>query len=365
MPRADQPSIWARRMAWRSWAGPRRHSDLRARPLSLEFVQPRRASWRSRAACDPSPDNLRTFRRRRSHVLLRLDPRHLDPQVYAVSQRPRDPAAIAVDRRRGAAAAAVLGTRVAARTRVHRRDQLEPRRVDRRPADPRDRHMPVLHRLPERLQRGSIELGQLVEKEHAVVGERHFARRHVRAAADHARIGDGVMRGSERPGSQKAADLRPGDRGDDRRHTSLALAERRQQARYRPRQERLARARRPDHDEAVASRQRDLERPPGFELAADLGEIRCGSRSRRPRAARRAHPRPSPASARPVGRWSGPGPVCDSRKRAAASASVSASATSMPPARSASARPALGTTTRATWRRASAATMGRRPGHGP
>ena len=58
----------------------------------------------------------------------------------------------------------------------------------------------VLERLPQDLQDMAAELGQFIQEEHAIVGQRHVARhRHV-AAADQPHIRDGVVRGAKRAG---------------------------------------------------------------------------------------------------------------------------------------------------------------------
>ena len=54
-------------------------------------------------------------------------------------------------------------------------DQDEPRREDRLARDPRDRDDAVLERLAQRFQHGAMELGELVEEQHAVVCEAHLA----------------------------------------------------------------------------------------------------------------------------------------------------------------------------------------------
>ena len=51
---------------------------------------------------------------------------------------------------------------------VDRCDELKLRGVDRSAADARDRDDPVLERLAQRLERRALELGQLVEQQHAV-----------------------------------------------------------------------------------------------------------------------------------------------------------------------------------------------------
>jgi hypothetical protein len=60
-------------------------------------------------------------------------------------------------------------------------------------------HEAVLQRLAERLEGVPAELGQLVEKEDAVVGEAHFPGTRDAPAADEAGVGDGVVGGPEGP----------------------------------------------------------------------------------------------------------------------------------------------------------------------
>ena len=52
----------------------------------------------------------------------------------------------------------------------------------------------ILAGLVQHLQHVSFELGQLVQEEHAVVGERDLAGPGDRAAAGEPRVGDGVVR---------------------------------------------------------------------------------------------------------------------------------------------------------------------------
>ena len=58
----------------------------------------------------------------------------------------------------------------------------------------RDRHRAVFQRLAQHFQRAAIELGQLVEKQHAVVRQADLAGRGRRAAADQAGVADRVVR---------------------------------------------------------------------------------------------------------------------------------------------------------------------------
>ena len=52
-------------------------------------------------------------------------------------------------------------------------------------------------------QRAAVELGQLVEKQHAVMRKRDFAWGGRRAAADQARVADRVVRRAEGPHGQE------------------------------------------------------------------------------------------------------------------------------------------------------------------
>ena len=61
----------------------------------------------------------------------------------------------------------------------------------------------LLQRLPQNLQDVAAELGPFIQEEHAMVGQRHFARhRHV-APADQTRIREGVVWGATRAGRDR------------------------------------------------------------------------------------------------------------------------------------------------------------------
>jgi hypothetical protein len=133
----------------------------------------------------------------------------------------------------------------------------------------------VFEGLTQRLEDVSREFGQLVEEQDAVVGQGHLARRHPRPAADHRSVGKRVVRRSHRCASAEAADRTlAGNRRDDRGRQGLSIVERRQESRNGSREERLAGPRRTGEEQAVATGEGDLERPPRLELAADLGQVR-------------------------------------------------------------------------------------------
>ena len=58
--------------------------------------------------------------------------------------------------------------------------------------------MPFFERLAHGFQHAAFELGQLVEEQHAMVGEGDFAGGGIDIAAEQAGIGGGVMRGAKR-----------------------------------------------------------------------------------------------------------------------------------------------------------------------
>ena len=92
-------------------------------------------------------------------------------------------------------------------------------------------------------------------------------------------VRDGVMRRPERRPSPELGDRTlAGGRRDDGRRQRRGIVERRQEPGDRPRQQRLARSRRPDEQQAVAAGQRDLEPAPRLDLAANLAQVRTGDR---------------------------------------------------------------------------------------
>jgi len=140
---------------------------------------------------------------------------------------------------------------------------------------PRDRDLALLQRLAQRLARGPGELRQLVEEQHAVVGERDLAGSGDLAPADQAGDRDGVVGGAERADPDEAGagaeEAGGGEHlGDLER---LVLLERRQQAGQAPGQHGLAGAGRAGEEQVVGAGGGDLQGPAGLVLAADVGEV--------------------------------------------------------------------------------------------
>ena len=132
----------------------------------------------------------------------------------------------------------------------------------------------------------SVELGQLVQEQHAVVGEGDLARPGDVAAADQGHAGGGVVRGPEGP---RAPEVRVeparADRLDRGRLHGLVLGHRREDPRQAGGQHGLAGAWGPYEKEVMVSGRGDLERPLRVELTQDVGEVAPGGR---PLGARRA-----------------------------------------------------------------------------
>ncbi len=213
---------------------------------------------------------------------------------------------------------------MAAAARVHRRDQLDARREGDVGIGARHRDLARLDRLAQRIEHRAAEFGELVEEQHAEMGEAHLARPHAQAAAGQRRHRGRMMRAAERARADQPATWQfP---RDARHHRDLERLGRRQigqDAGQAGGEQRFARARRPDHQQVVAAGRRDLERALGDLLPLDLPEIGAGARAdrpgpraaaevacclsdgrsaradRAPRSPRRAPPTPPPAPAPP------------------------------------------------------------------
>src|SRR5690606_22103524 len=85
-------------------------------------------------------------------------------------------------------------TEIAARARIHRRDQLEARRKIGLPGRARDRNAPRFQRFAQDFEYGALELRQFIQKKHAVMRERDFAGTRRATAADQCHAGRSVVR---------------------------------------------------------------------------------------------------------------------------------------------------------------------------
>ena len=120
----------------------------------------------------PRRDLGRAFARRRPHQVGGRHGGHIDQEVEPVDKRPRKAAEILGDAalvgRAPAGEARLVGRAAAAG--VHRRDQLEARRIDDAVVGARDRDFAGLDRLAQAVENLRLELRQFVEEEHAVDG---------------------------------------------------------------------------------------------------------------------------------------------------------------------------------------------------
>ena len=129
-------------------------------------------------------------------------------------------------------------------------------------------------RLAQAVEHGGRELRQLVEEEHAVVGEADLAGPDAQTAADQCRHRGRMMRRAERPAiAERAAGQFTGDRLDHRDIEQFARIERRQDRGQPRREHRFAGAGRADHQQIVAAGRRDFEGAARDLLAADLAQV--------------------------------------------------------------------------------------------
>ena len=103
-------------------------------------------------------------------------PRDSQVQINPVQQRPGQFIAIALDLLRCTPATPAGLAHVAARAGVHRRDQLKARRETHTVSGPGDHDMPRFQWLTQYLQHLAIELWQLIQEQHPVMGQSDFPR---------------------------------------------------------------------------------------------------------------------------------------------------------------------------------------------
>ena len=124
-------------------------------------------------------------------------------EVDAVEQRAGDALAVVLDLSGGTAAIALGVTEVPAGAGVHGGHEHEVGGEGEAARGPRDGDAVVFERLPQNLEGGPAEFGQLVEKEDSVVGEGDFAGAWIGASAEEPGVRNGVVGGAEWAGRQK------------------------------------------------------------------------------------------------------------------------------------------------------------------
>ena len=138
-----------------------------------------------------------------------------------------------------------------------------------------DGHLAVLERSAERFEHIAVELGKLVQKQHAVVGEGNLTGRERPAAAGHGCGGKRVMRRAERALREHGV-LAVGqsrDRPDLGRLQRLLVRHVGENGGQTPREHGLARTGRADEEHVVGTCGGDLQRALDVLLPHDVGEI--------------------------------------------------------------------------------------------
>ncbi len=225
------------------------------------------------AVCDVG----RGFGRRRQGEIGGLDRRHVHVQIDAVKKGTRD-LGLVLDRALGHPRARLGGIgEIAAAARVHGRHQLDARRIAHVGVGAGHRGAPGLEGLAQRLQRGALELGQLVEEQDAQVRERHLAGPGARAAADDRRDRGRMMGVAEGALARQSVFRELARQAVDHVHfQDLARVHGRHQPRQARRQHRLAGAGRAHHQQVVTARGGDLDGPFRGLLALDIAHVGVG-----------------------------------------------------------------------------------------
>src|SRR5262249_25857 len=140
---------------------------------------------------------------------------------------------------------------------------------------PRDRELTILERLAQRFDSAAAEFGELVEKEYAVVRERHLSGARRIASADEPRLAHRMVRAAGRPPapSPGRAPQAPRHAIKHARRKSFFERRGRKDRRQAPSEHRLAAAWRADEQEVVTACGADLERTTRTGLPAHVGQI--------------------------------------------------------------------------------------------
>ena len=205
---------------------------------------------------------------------MRRERRDGDDQIHAVEQRAGELGLVILAAAWRAAAFARAIAEIAAAARIHRRHQLEARRVGDVRAGAGDGGLPALQRLAQGLQRGAGEFGPFIHEQHAAMGERDLAGAGAVAAARNRRRAGGMVRLAERRAGDEPPLLQHASDGMHHAHLQrLARREVRQQPGQARGEHRFAAAGRADHQQIMPAGGRHLERAAGGFHAAHIGEV--------------------------------------------------------------------------------------------
>ena len=226
---------------------------------------------------NPLPHLARRLAAPRRGQLLVFDARHLHMQIDAIHQRPADPLLVTGDHGAGARADVSRVAVEAAWARVLGRDQHEAGRVGDTARGARDRDLArqTFQRLAQHFDQPLAELRQLVEEEHAAMGQRDLARPGPLSSAHQPGVTDGVVGRAKRPGLDERCLRRqhPGHAVDLGHFQRFVDAHARQNAGQRLGDQRLAGAGRAGHEGVVRPGRADFHGPFDVLLAHDVGKV--------------------------------------------------------------------------------------------
>jgi hypothetical protein len=195
--------------------------------------------------------------------------------IDAIEERAADFCNVALDDRRSAVALTGPVVEIAAGAGVHGGGEHEGGGEGEGHGGAGDGNVTVFERLAQDFENVAGKLGELVEEEDAVVGEGDFAGAGNGAAADEARVGDGVVRGAERPlGNESGFGVEDtGDGVDLGGLEGFVESEGREDRGETAGEHGFAGAGRADHQNVVTTGGGDLEGALGGLLAANVGEV--------------------------------------------------------------------------------------------
>src|SRR5438034_3895612 len=165
--------------------------------------------------------------------------------------------------------------KVSARTRIHRARQHEPRRESEGHSGAGNTNRAVFQRLAHYFQHIAWKLGHLVQKKHAVVGERNFSGTRHSAASDQSSVRNSVMWGAKRTHSHQASSgvEHSGNAMYFRGLQRLFKSKWRQDGWHALSQHGFSRAGRTDHQNIVPTSACDFESALSGVLAAHIFEV--------------------------------------------------------------------------------------------
>ncbi len=167
-----------------------------------------------------------------------------------------------------------LVTEIPARTRIHRCDELKCGRVVRLQGRAGNGYFAGFKRLAERFEDTPVKLGELIQKQYAVVRKADFTGPCTSTTTDQSSSGGGMVGRAKRPATERARVESTGaDRGDGGNFERLGLCQWRQQRRQSPCQRAFPGPGNANQQQAVAAGGCDEQRAFGKNLTANVAEL--------------------------------------------------------------------------------------------